>query len=337
MPPRNYSDLSPLSSLADLTNAISRDTSIWKQRREEIVRGLRTLASVLGKPPCKVPATPGLLNDLIRSCQSWRADIGSPERDRLRKLTRAAVERAGLAQVPGRYGEPLSRSWSSMLKRVQIPAQRLALSPLCRFASRRGIAPDAVGDGVFDTFLAAMREDSLLKDVRNTHRLACRSWNQAVDAVPGWPRRKVAVPEYRDTYELPWSDFPATLKADLNRYLDGGSQAVPLADATYGPWSAATSRNLGKLLHSYVSAAVRGGSNPTLLQSLSDIVTPEAVRKGLGFLLTRSEGKISVQTGNVALAVASVARNWVAVDDTRQAELDALCKRVTPPQGRPVD
>ena len=324
--------LPPYPSLADLTTAIGSDICVLKQRREEIADGLRTLATVVGKPASDIPAVPGLLNDIVR-LHSWATGVGKRERDALRRLARAALERAGLAQVPGRYGEPLSPRWRSLLETVESPSQRLALSPLCRFASRRGILPSAVDDRVFDELLTALQEDSLLKDVLNTHRLACRSWNRAVDAVPGWPKRKVTVPEYRDTYEVPWSAFPATLKAELDRYLHKGSRAAPPADADYRPWSRATSDNVGKLLHSYISAAVRGGSQPVSLRTLSDIVTCGAVRNALGFLLTRSNGKISVQTGKMAGAVASMARNWVGVDEAQQAELDGLRKRVTPPKG----
>ena len=331
-PPKSYPGMPSSPTLADLAREIGRDTSIWKRRRDGIVDGLHSVASVVGKPMRDLPAMPEALAVCLRASRAWRTDINGAERDRLRKLTRAAVERAGLARVPGRYGEPLSRRWIALLSLLGSPTQRLALFPLCRFASRSDIPPGAVDDGVLDDFLSAMHEDSLLKDVRNIHRLACKAWNLACATVPGWPRRTVTVPDYRDVYQLPWRAFPASLKADLDRYLEGASENIPLTDATYGPWSRVTARNTGKLLHSYVSATVRGGTEPGSLRSLADLVTADAVRKGLVFLLTRSDGRISVQTGHVALAVAHVARNWVGVDDDRQAELDALCKRVTPPR-----
>ena len=331
--PKSYASLPSCPTLADLAQAIGRDTTMWKKRRNEIVGGMRSLAAAIGAHMEEVPARPGPLSSRIQASQPWPSEINEAERDRMRKLTRAAIERAGLAHVPGRYGEPLSRRWNTLVLRVESPSQRLTLAPLCRFASLRGIPPGTVDDDLSNDLLAAMRSDSLLKDVRTAHRRACRSWNLAVATVPGWPKRTITVPDYRNTYQVSWTDFPASLKAEIDRYLDGAAQIMPLTSKAYGPWSAITSDNIRKLLHSYVSAVVRGGSEPSSLRTLSDAVTLEAVRKALGFLLTRSNGQISVQTGNVAFAVASVARNWVGIDGSCQAELDALCKRVTPSQG----
>ncbi len=55
---------------------------------------------------------------------------------------------------------------------------------------------------------------------RDAHRKGCKVWNIAADTIEGWPQRRVKVPDYRRLYAVPWEQFPASLRADVDSYLD---------------------------------------------------------------------------------------------------------------------
>jgi len=328
--PRTYGSLPLDPSLADLALAIGSDKSMWKVRRNEIVGGLEDLGRAIGKPMELIPAAPGLMSCCTPNASHPRSAASAAELDKLRKRTRAAMERAGLTLVSGRYGQTLSGPWLALLSSLPEDRHRLGLSALARYASARRIPPHRIDDRIMDAFLEALTADGLLKDVRATHKLACKFWNLASRQSAKRPMRTVVVPDYRDIYRLPWSAFPASLREDVERYLAGLADRDPMTEMTCGPVRALGVARTRSLLHSFASAFVRGGGDAGRLLGLSALVCIGAVRTALGFLLERSGGCITVQTGHFALAASSVARHWVKVDKASQAELIRLCKRVTP-------
>ena len=65
-----------------------------------------------------------------------------------------------------------------------------------------------------------LRKDALDTAPNGAHRDIAVLWNQAVVSIPSWPRQLLSVPDFRKRYILPWSEFPESLKAELDAYLD---------------------------------------------------------------------------------------------------------------------
>jgi len=62
------------------------------------------------------------------------------------------------------------------------------------YCSAKGIAPAAVDDGVLEGMYRALLDESLVQNPYAAYRGAAKSWNNAVDRIPGWPARRLKVP-----------------------------------------------------------------------------------------------------------------------------------------------
>src|SRR5205823_2389033 len=65
-----------------------------------------------------------------------------------------------------------------------------------------------------------LEETRIGTNARDRHRTACKSWNQAVDSTPEWPRQRVSIPSYVRKYAVDWQEFPSSLKRELDAYCD---------------------------------------------------------------------------------------------------------------------
>ena len=63
-----------------------------------------------------------------------------------------------------------------------------------RFWSAQGIAPEAVDEAALDACMAYRAATTALKADTAARRRIARAWNHCVDAVPGWPTRRLIEP-----------------------------------------------------------------------------------------------------------------------------------------------
>ena len=194
-------------------------------------------------------------------------------------------------------------------------ALRCGLARLVAFCADRGIAPGAVDDAALEGFRAWLEAGTLVPDPGRVQRRACLEWNRAAGLVPGWPGRAVAVPDRRDRLGLPPGTFPASFLADVDAWqarlagedlFDEAGPAKPLRPATL--------RHTRHQVLAAASACVRAGCDPGELRSLADLVEPERLRRGLGFLLERYGGESTAALGELAATLVNVARHWVRLD-----------------------
>lgn len=324
-------DLPENPTLADLTTAIAADATLTNRRRDDITSALRTIAKAIKLPLDQVPAAPRFLNGKLKGFVPAMADLKLARWTNVQSLTRAALKHAGLAHMPGRYVAPLPPAWDALFKLLPNAQARFGLSRFCRYCAAEGIAPDAVDAPTFDRFLQAMETDGLIGEPRKIHRTACKLWNKTA-IIPAWPKLIVAVPDYTNTYALPWASFPASLKAEVDRYMERLGGTDILADMDFRPLKPISIAIRKRQLHEFVSATVHGGIDPTRLTSLADLVAMDVVRAALGFLLKRGGGKPSVHAGHIVTLITAIAKHVVNLDDAQLKPLKALGKRVTPAQ-----
>lgn len=82
------------------------------------------------------------------------------------------------------------------------------------------VLPDEVNDTVLANYRACLDQTELACRPQDIHRALCIAWNRAVDQIPKWPRNRVNVPAYKQSYVLDWESFPASLRQDVENYLD---------------------------------------------------------------------------------------------------------------------
>jgi integrase len=248
-------------------------------------------------------------------------------------LTRVALKRAGLTTIPGRSTEPLAPEWQGLFRNLNDRRMREGLSRFARHCSVLQIAPTDVCDAVTAAFLSAMENEAFIRNPRRVHRTMCIAWNRAADTIASWPSIRLTVPQYRNTYSLPWSSFPTSMRNEINGYFDRLAGKDLLEELDFNPLRPGSIKTYNQLLRAYLSALVHSGRPVSSLQSLADVVAVDVVKIGLRFFIARSDGKASQRAYHVARLLTSVARHWVRVDDEHLQQLRFICRRLDP--GKP--
>jgi hypothetical protein len=132
--------------------------------------------------------------------------------------------------MPGGARRPLSFPWEVLRTVIPDKMTRYGLSRLISFCSAQGIVPDAVDVGVFERFRAALMNESFLKQPKPVYRTTCILWNEAAESIRGWPKLQVQVPCEKQQYSFAWDEFPPTLLADREAYIEHLGNEDPFAD-----------------------------------------------------------------------------------------------------------
>jgi integrase len=310
--------------LSDLAEALRLDHGMWRQRRLELLQGLKGFSRLFGQPLDTIPADP-------RVWGRWAAEVrtaGNPATIRTLRNVRVVVERFGFSSLAGGHRNRLSPSWADLLASVSHPRHRIYLGPLAQYASGLGVNPKDIDAETVASFRSTLEAEGLRPHPYTMVRSAVLSWNWAKEEVPGWPQLSLAPPSSSDNFSYNWSIFPPSFVADVMAYehelATGKSQRL----GDRGPISERSLAQVDWLLRAYVSALVHSSSSAESITSLADIVQPAAFRTGLTYLIQRSDSKVSRRTSNVAMKVMSVARDWVQLAPDRLEELESLAQRV---------
>jgi hypothetical protein len=198
------------------------------------------------------------------------------------------------------------------------------LSRFARYCSVQGIRPSDVDDSTAASFLAALENDGLIRKPRQVHRTMCLMWNRAARTVSTC----LTVPQYKQVYSLPWSDFPPSLGREAAAYLDRLAGKDLLAELDFRPLRTASIQSYDRLRRAFLSALVHRGHDAQSLRSLADIVVVETVKDGLRFFIERAGGTRTKQAYNIARMLSALARHWVRVDNDHLNQLRAICRRL---------
>jgi hypothetical protein len=321
--------LSARPTLADLADAIGQDTRVLRARRAELASGLFALAAILGHAPDKVSASPPDLTAAINRLL-LEADLTTVRKLRaLRRIARAACERAGLIAVPGRFTQPVPALWRVILADVRSDRDRVGLARFFQYCITNQISTKSVSRADFEGFRLALLSDTLLDTPERFHRLACRAWNDYVAGRKRCPNFTVTVPTAGDVYALPWATFPPSLKADLDRYLACLASVSFLPGVDRGPLRPQTIELVRTRIGAILSAAVHAGCHPAQFKMLRDLLPMDIIKRALSFLLERSTSKVTTYTAGIIFEMSMLARYWVKLPPHRETALAALTARFT--------
>jgi hypothetical protein len=213
-------------SLATILTAIAAAPGLTKVQRQDMASAVRTAARILGRPPEQIPADPPLLARRLAEVSPVACGLSKGRWANVRSLMLKALTLTR-PMLPGRHRESISPAWKALSDQLNRgPATRL--SRLLRWLSGRGITPEAVTANDLEMFGTELRESTLGKRPEETWRGVRRAWNKAERTIAGWPAITLTIPRRRQPYTFPWSAFPASLKADVDHYLDrlGGRDLI---------------------------------------------------------------------------------------------------------------
>jgi len=319
----------PTGTIPTLADAIAavRAADLPLRRTQELIAALNTTARVLGGAPAQIPAGPVLLRRRLAEAAPLAHGVSVRRWANVRSLVGSAL---GLIVPlsPSRQSVALTADWQCLCAGL---AQGLAdkrryadLRRFIGFCSSHGIAPAQVDAAVFARYQAWLAS-GLRKDPQDAYAAVCRTWNKAVRLVPGWPGFQMVRASRRQTWTLPWSAFPASLEADVRRWLDRLAGQDLAEELPFPPVRPATLQAREYQLRAAASALVRRGRAPGTIQSLQDLAALDSFKEILRYLHSRREatgqGGAASQMVHTATLLKAIARHRLALP---QATLDAM-------------
>jgi hypothetical protein len=260
--PRNAFVSVDSPTLADILGRLEGADDLTDRQRADLRSAVRTVGRVFDRPLSELPAHPEFLRTRLETVVPAAVGLTAARWTNVRSLLRKALEVSGFSVMPGRYLAQLTPAWSALHARLPTRTLCIGLSRFLHFCSASGTAPESVATGTFSQFLEALERESLLSDPRTIHRETCRCWNMAVDQVTGWPVCHIEVPDYRDRYILDWTDFPCSLRGDVEAMLAAAQRSDPLVETTMPRINGVSAQSRSVQLRRLASAAVLNGISP---------------------------------------------------------------------------
>ena len=318
------------ATLADVLTAVGAAPDLSKAQRQDMASAVRTVAKVFGRSPELVPADPALLGRRLAEIAPAAHGIAERRWANVRSLLLKAL---ALIQpvLPGRSQQAMSPAWLALHQALPCRRDAHRLARLLRWLTARETTPETVMVVDLEAFGVALREASLLKSPEADWRDICWVWNKAMRTVDDWPTIALPIEKKRDPYTLPWSAFPPSLKADVNRYLDRLAGRDLLQDLPFRPVRPETVELRERQLRTFASALVQRGRLVETLGTLADLVEVETLREGLRFFLERNNKETSHYIFNIASTLQAVAKHHVKADKEALVEISRIVSRLKVP------
>jgi hypothetical protein len=192
-----------------------------------------------------------------------------------------------------------------------------------------------------------------IKDVAGT---IVRLWNVASRTNPTWPQTKLTKPGKARVYTLPFSAYPPSLCADIDRFVEwmaGTDRAGPFSQpGRKRPMRPSTIKNRLTSIRLAAWARVATGQNPHDIIDLKCLVSPEAAEAILTYYWGRAREHRSLAADdeatqhangstsllqNIGITLAIVAEHHCHIEGEQLKQVRALAAAArVPPRGKPT-
>lgn len=318
-------------TLQTVLDRLEADGDLDKVRRAELRSAVRSFCKVAGRAPSDVVAGPIRIRYLLSQCYPARHGISEARWNNVRSLLSKALEHTGINVAAGKMLAPMNDAWQALYDRLPTKGAKCNQSRLLRHLSVRGIGPETVTVCDIERF-EEDNEASVLKDPVRANQKMRRGWNQARQAVEGWPDLELEIPDRRDVYTVPFEVLPSSYKEDVEAFLEWSARATDDLDddAPLRSVRPATVKNKLYAIHILTSSAIRRGIPMDRFRTLRDLTDPAVVKESLRFLIDRYGTNQSGSLQNIMAQVVIIARDWVKVGDIELEPLRRLLARVSP-------
>jgi integrase len=314
---------------ADLIQLIS-NADLPKAKKLDMASAVRAIGKALGADLADIPIDPGLLRRRL-DMVSPEAIGYSPRRwANIRSLLARALELAR-PLMPSRSYAPISTAWEALLAGLSRSHQE-RMKPLLRYLSENEVAPHEVTLEVLYGYRDAILNDRLRASAEKTWDHLLWRWNKCYRDIQGWPQVEIPRESKREIYVLQWTDFPASLKEEADRFIERQTGRDLSDEGPPKPWRKGTCETRLYQLRAAASALVHQGVPAGEITSLSVLTGFENYQKTLRFFYDRHEQRTSSQIANMAAFLKDVAKHWVKVDEAELARLKKLSSRLAVPR-----
>ena len=322
-------------TLADVLAVVERSTTLSPTRLRDLRSAVIRVADLLGNVPGRIALDLPTISARLATINAVAAGMTTKRFANIRSDFLAAVKASGLMPIGPWRKEPLAPAWRQLFARLSRRRAHLGLSRFARYASGRGVNPEAVNDATVADFITAVREQSLHGTPNWLHRQVPLIWNEAArDTAMGL--QSLTVPSFRGPPKrIDWVLLLPSFQRDVDKFLKWASQSDPFAPESRPRRLAPRTLRLRRdQIHAAVSALIDSGIKPAAIRSLADLVTPDNFKRILRRRAEMVGGTPNSFNQSLGIALVLIAREWVKVDGAEQAELKRLLSKVpAPPQG----
>jgi hypothetical protein len=312
------------TSFADGIAIISASAELPDQTRRHWTTSLRQVAKALGKPLEVIPARYSAVRaDLA---QLHEAPAGLTAKTLRNHKSNAKSALLWLAQEKGipQHGAPLTPAWEELRTKIRDGVARSRLSSLMRFCSANDLAPAAVDEAAVERFLDYRARCGKPAD-NAFRRLLARAWNANIGAIPGWPMRQLSEPPIKAAAEMSWEEFPAGLRRDVDRYLEGLTRIRrSRTQQRIRPLKASTIRSRRAELQAAARMALKTGVPLEALDSLPALLAPDVAERVLDAYWRQNGDSPELFTINLACRFIAIAKETKCLDDAACQRLDEM-------------
>ena len=329
----NGEDTSNPCYFGEVCDRLVKDMSLPEWRRRNAAYVQRQLDKLDEFKFSDMPATLESFSTVVNSFDPWPEGQTEARWGRIKAYIKFMLRYSG-AQVPGRQPVEKLPEWSKLLPKIETRTTRYYLGAFAHACSLKGIRPEDVDSAVLEEYEADFVNKSKAVYPYRCTRAVRFHWNRAVQTIPQWPGKVIELPKIKGPWALPWSEFSASFRKDLDAWLawvskpdlfDPNRPAEPL---NYG-----TISHLRQRVRALASALVLSGYDRRTITDLSILVDPAAAEIALAYLKRRDPPDTEGIVYASACVLRRIARAWVnAAPDTLSAH-DALCRRYRGPDG----
>lgn len=321
---------------AELITRLENDANMKPTRRRDMISGLRRVAKALGLPPQDVPCHGRWLQPRLAKIAPAALKLSPKAWQNAVSDARAAMVYAGIVKRRFNRMTDLSPEWQELWTDVLASKAKTVQPALCRFIhflSNRGIIPQEVSETDALAYRDALMRNEISKSPDVSYRSAVYGWNLAVERVPTWPQHRLSLERRQNVIKLADDAFPEGFLRDVDQLMAQFSAPDPLGEEERArALRPVTIAQYRRQLIRFASEVVHSGVPAGDLQSLSDLLHPDIVERGLRQMLSRNANKSSSMIAEVASRLRHFGRITNQPELT-QANLDRLARRLAvPPQ-----
>jgi integrase len=320
------------NTLADVLAVVERSTALLPTRLRDLRSAVIRVADLLGNVPGRIALDLPKISTRLAAISPVAAGITAKRLANIRSDFLAAVKASGLMPIGPWHKSRLAPAWRQLFVRLSRRRAHLGLARLGRYATSRGIDPEAVNDATVADFITAVREQSLHRTPNWLYRQVTRIWNEtARDAELGL--QSLTVPSFRGPPKrVDWPLLSRSFRRDVDKFLKWASQSNPFAPESRSRRLAPRTLRLRRdQIHAAVSALIATGMKPAAIRSLADLVTPVNFKRILRRRVEMVDGAQNSFNQSLGIALILIAREWVKVDGAVQGELKRLLSKVPVP------
>lgn len=324
---------------SDLIVQLGDDSSLKSTRRRDMISGLHRVAKALGRPPQDIPCHGRWLQPRLAKIAPATLNLSTKSWQNAVSDARAAMVHVGIVERRISRMSDLSPAWQALWSKVLASPQSKTLQPpLCRyihFLNNRAIAPNDVRREHAQDYLDALISNEISKSPDTAYRAAVNGWNLAADQISGWPERRLLLESRQNVIKLPETAFPVGFIQDVDQLMTSLSTPDPLGDdGRMQALRPASIDQYRRQLIRFASDVVHAGVPIDRIESLTSLLQPDTVERGLRQMLSRNEDR----SNRTIAEVASRLRNFGKITnqpEATQTNLERLAQRlaVAPQKG----